>query len=1826
MAGSHRPSRRVLGVLVSIALVASMAGPGLAAAAPRPKAALPSGKSASGAAARLFDLSGDRLDAKLKERITSAKAPKDRDARVDVAVLVSKGAKPPKELEMPLKIALRADPAHDLYAGKAKVRLLEKVATSAGVAKVFDNGRVTPPPIPDKPLPSKAERAKAAKAMKARLAQAAKAGALKEFRSLFDADGVQVRPARRPLSSKEAVLRGADAVYDGGGATGWFDVSPRGHNSAAAWDAGYTGAGVKIAVADDSVDFAHPDLQGTQSVVSDPASPYYGWPEAFDPYSALLYAYDVYYGTSYVANGQTWWSDTSATITEADPTFDGKTFVTPGTSLSGTYHIGYLWDENLYAWMSDWSEYPTVLVADETTPGVYDTVYVDVWMDYDFSYEKPCTIDSPISYLDYWDSEADDYGPDGYADLSGGTVYWISDGEHQPPGFEFLINGSDPSAPVPGNGELVCFMGALNFDENHGTLCASNVVGQGMTDGPSDPIMDDGVYPPFKTPTGGGDGIVQGAARDSKVVAFSDIYWNFFTSTLLAYDYATFGADMEAGTGDEIQIVSNSYGDSAVDADEWDYHSRYVTALNTYVNSMTSFLFSTGNGAPGYGTNAPPTPSTGIGIGASTQLGACGGWDSIYDADQVTVGDVIPWSNRGPSAMGHAGPAVVADGAYSSGAMALNQGAWDGWRSWIVWGGTSRSCPVAAGNMALIYDAFKQRFGRYPTYWQARNYLMAGARDLSYDPAVQGAGMVDAKKSIDIITGDGGIEISPSQWYPGDYRGETYASFPSVVYPGQTYDGTLQVDNRSTTDSDVNVTVSDKTLEPVAASSMLVELDGSKESPYDFNRPDWLSDLSALVRDYDPDLMVVRTATPFADFAPTGAFNTSGSTHNTTRLLAYDWKDQDEDGVLWNDGDGDGYVDPGEMDSGEYMRFTYSNNFANSHEIRVQNPVERMHDGIFLGLQHNNDATADKTVSVQIVVELYKETDHPWLSSSMEGSPHLLMGGSSMQVPVRLTVPEDAKPGVYEGEFVFTTDRGGDLYTSVVPVHITVASDSPNFAFGDVGMVEPRGLRPTGLGPADPSPLLPNYQLFGGQSWNWRAESGDWRFYFADVKDEEPLPAGATWLVKTTWPDSGQPVDTDIDTLLYGPVDDGWSSMDPGVFGPHGMELKGGSSNTNIGSGIWLWQTTTGTTEEWVAGPLERGLNEIMLHSVVWSGESWREPVSGEAGVVGVDPSSIDVCDSAGSGSVPLQFTTTMDLNGLASESYGVTRRLHYPAESISQDEDVYYDLELSGAAYLDVSISAAGGSDLDLYVWWWDGSSWQLVGASETATGDEHVRIDQPADGSYVVDVYGYSVSGTDTFEITASYPMGDDVTVTGLPAGPLVAGQVVPMSVDWTKYRGDLPDREGVYEGVVYLGPTEAPRAIAIPFELSYPFEVEQYTPNPSQPAMSPTTAIEIQFSKRLDEDSIGDGTFTLTDGTEEIPLDVSADAETGHVVLTPQDMLKSSTEYLVEIDGLLSRDGDELSTALPFSTTDAIVRAMGDTRYDTAVAVSQQSFDAAEAVVLATGEKFPDALSASGLAGQVKGPVLLTKPDTLLPQVRDEIARLGATKVYLIGGTGALSSNVASAVDALPGVSIERVQGADRYATAAEVARKIAALRGSALSDAFLVRGDEYADGVAVSPYAYRQAMPVLLTMPNDLPAVTRSALSDLSVSDVWIAGGVGAVSNRVVGQLPSGTTSHRMGGANRYATAATIAQTAVGNSWAVWTVVGVATGRNFPDALTGGVGIGKQKGVMLLTEPTVLSPETKTAIESNASEILKLSVIGGPGAVSAAVSNAIADLLW
>lgn len=129
-----------------------------------------------------------------------------------------------------------------------------------------------------------------------------------------------------------------------------------------------------------------------------------------------------------------------------------------------------------------------------------------------------------------------------------------------------------------------------------------------------------------------------------------------------------------------------------------------------------------------------------------------------------------------------------------------------------------------------------------------------------------------------------------------------------------------------------------------------------------------------------------------------------------------------------------------------------------------------------------------------------------------------------------------------------------------------------------------------------------------------------------------------------------------------------------------------------------------------------------------------------------------------------------------------------------------------------------------------------------------------------------------------------------------------------------------------------------------------------------------------------------------------------------------------------------------------------------------VSQQFWDTADTVVLARSDAFPDALAAGPLAGYVDAPILLTPPASLDAPVRAEIQRLGAQRVYLVGGTTAMSSAVERAVSAVADPA--RLSGSNRYETAEAVNDEIAEFRdtGLAFSHGAIVSGMAFPDALA------------------------------------------------------------------------------------------------------------------------------------------------------------------
>ncbi|WP_027954930.1 cell wall-binding repeat-containing protein [Halobacillus kuroshimensis] len=301
----------------------------------------------------------------------------------------------------------------------------------------------------------------------------------------------------------------------------------------------------------------------------------------------------------------------------------------------------------------------------------------------------------------------------------------------------------------------------------------------------------------------------------------------------------------------------------------------------------------------------------------------------------------------------------------------------------------------------------------------------------------------------------------------------------------------------------------------------------------------------------------------------------------------------------------------------------------------------------------------------------------------------------------------------------------------------------------------------------------------------------------------------------------------------------------------------------------------------------------------------------------------------------------------------------------------------------------------------------------------------------------------------------------------------------------------------------------------------------------------------------------------------------------------------------------DHDPMLAQIDFA--DTAERISGIDRYQTAIEVSKKGWEQSGTVVIARGDSFPDALAGAPLAYKLDAPILLTKSNKLSSEVKAELDRLGAEKAVILGGDGAVSDYVRYQLEG-QGLSVERIDGKDRYETAANIAAR---LDGSP-DKAIVADGRNYPDALSAASFAAQNGYPILLTKTNELPAETKRALKNME--STIVTGGTKAVSDDVLNQLPD---AMRVSGADRYATAAKIAGELSGNSKAAF----VSTGRDFADALTGSVLAAKYGAPMLLVKPDDIPDSIDDVIESM--DYRNFHVLGGTKAVSDDVLNELQD---
>ena len=145
------------------------------------------------------------------------------------------------------------------------------------------------------------------------------------------------------------------------------------------------------------------------------------------------------------------------------------------------------------------------------------------------------------------------------------------------------------------------------------------------------------------------------------------------------------------------------------------------------------------------------------------------------------------------------------------------------------------------------------------------------------------------------------------------------------------------------------------------------------------------------------------------------------------------------------------------------------------------------------------------------------------------------------------------------------------------------------------------------------------------------------------------------------------------------------------------------------------------------------------------------------------------------------------------------------------------------------------------------------------------------------------------------------------------------------------------------------------------------------------------------------------------------------------------------------------------------------------------------------------------------------------------------------------------------------VERIGGVDRTETSLKVLEKLGGVKKT-----YLVNGYQFSDALSIASVAAANNEGIVLATKGSVDA----SLSKQGINEVTLVGGENSISSSVEKSLASKFKTNRIAGTDRYKTSEMIVESTGKKE------VGVATGKDFPDALSSGAFLAKKNLPLLL----------------------------------------------
>lgn len=354
-----------------------------------------------------------------------------------------------------------------------------------------------------------------------------------------------------------------------------------------------------------------------------------------------------------------------------------------------------------------------------------------------------------------------------------------------------------------------------------------------------------------------------------------------------------------------------------------------------------------------------------------------------------------------------------------------------------------------------------------------------------------------------------------------------------------------------------------------------------------------------------------------------------------------------------------------------------------------------------------------------------------------------------------------------------------------------------------------------------------------------------------------------------------------------------------------------------------------------------------------------------------------------------------------------------------------------------------------------------------------------------------------------------------------------------------------------------------------------------------------------------------------------------------------LENSQDYTTAYDGSFSfwitpsEEGDlkilysgheigKLRVGPPYDHGGRIGEAASN-NVELSISVAEEGWESADTVILTRDDNLADALTSVPLSRLNNAPIMMTPSDHLDDQILSKIRSLGASKVIIIGGEGAISNSIETELGNW-GFTIERIAGADRYETAAKIAANFPPSK-----TVYLAYGHGEPDALAASSFAAQNGIPILLTDKTEVPEVTSKQLIRLDPTEVVLLGGDGVIDPKVETDLKKYYLVDRWGGEDRYETEWAILRNLFSDesklyfSSALVSPRDVSSSKPYGDALLAASLAAKNDAVAINIPPNHLPEPIEYFLTYNRGYIAEAKFIGNTTAITSILEKQIEKLL-